>query len=370
MKRFLVCFLLIYGFLCATLLTGEKGIGFDDDDGQKFIFKSPQTHNKEKQRIEAFKENLNLYKSLKKTLEDLENKLGKEKAFENPEYIFYSNKIKKIEQDLNDNLQTKLGRAVMKGFNKNLDENINSVWEGIGLGVAATAAKGFGGVLEQKIKDATENTGGRAWDNAWESISDFCGNIKNNLFYDGHKPFFLPELGRWKKFIMISIGNVLDAAKEGGSSHSRNRDMTYRESENGDPIETEEIQKDSEKSSWTLLATGYANQLDYIIKLVEDRRAHYDAESEESFYAGQIKQRLIEFRDALLRSDSITAFYTFYQSNPALLKAQGANIENLFTQLMIKVGGSTNDSRGGRSEKSSSMFGDDDDLVFGHASQY
>ena len=356
MKRLLVYFLLVCGFSCSALLEGKKN-GVSSDPYRYY-----EVRNTDLDRIKAFEKKLEVCNSLKEKKKNF--------AENSPEYKFYTNMIYTLELQLNDDLQAKVGRAVMKGFNKDLDENINSVWEGIGLGVAATAAKGFGGVLEQKIKEATENTGGGAWDKAWESISNFCGNIKNDLFYDGHKPFFLPELTRWKKFIMTSISNVIDAAKEGGSSHSRNRDMTYRESENGDPIEMQEPQKESEKSSWYLLASGYADQLDYIIKLVDDRKAHYNTESEEAFYAGQIKQRLIEFRDALLRSDSITTFYTFYQSNPALLKAQGANIENLFTQLMVKVGGSAGDSRGGRSEKNSSMFNDDDDLVFGHASQY
>jgi hypothetical protein len=358
MKRLLLFLLFVCGFSCSTFLEAKREIG--GYDGEPYFVR---TRNKALERIETVEAQLRVRDKLVEKLKHLNHN--------DPDHKLYTNMIDTLQLQLNDDLQAKFGRAVMKGFNKDLDENISGIGEGIGLGIAATAAKGFGKVLEDKIIEATKNAGGGAWDNALESISSFCGNIKNDLFYDGHKPFFLPELNRWKKFIMTSISNVIDAAKEGGSSHSRNRDMTYRESENGEPTGTEEPTQASEKSSWYLLASGYASQLDFIVKLVDDRKSHYGLESEEAFYASQIKQRLIEFRDALLRSDSITSFYTYFQSNVALLKAQGSNIENLFTQLMVKVSGSSGgDARGGRSEKSSSMFSDDDDNNYGHLNQF
>jgi len=238
-----------------------------------------------------------------------------------------------------DTLEARMGRIFMQGLSggKMLgDENVDGVLEGIKLGILSNSANACGEVLHDKIKGTINHVGGGFWDYCLGWVIDLWSDIGSVLFHGGHDPFERGDLQHWGMLVQGCFKNVEKVTKNGLKDSSRGRDMTFRPT--GDITEDEEVEESkSSITAWKLLIRGYADQLDHVVTNIDTRIKYYEENSEEVFYATQIKTRLLEFRDMLLASKSIKDFDDFIESNKSFIPALRDNVLSLFDHLARKV---------------------------------
>jgi hypothetical protein len=250
-----------------------------------------------------------------------------------------------------EDLATITARALAGDDWKMLDNvDVKNPVQGIEMGLAVRASRVVGDAISKELTRSVQAGVGGAW--GW--ASDRVKDAYRLIFHGSNKPFTRKELiFGWKVLVGGTMTDIFNLLRDGLRETSRSQiDMTQRAPEllsafpadvlsnnqvnnqtNSQTNQVKPIAQLAQDNFWTTFIGGYVEQFDYLAKLLDERKEYYDEDSIEVFYASQIRRRLIEFKDLLLRSKSLKELDALLGSNKTLVTALRFNVEKLFDRL-------------------------------------
>lgn len=218
--------------------------------------------------------------------------------------------------------------------------------DGIGKGLAVRTARVFGNAVGEKLQDTMKAGIGGIWD--W--IIDRTKDGYRFIFHDANKPFTRQEIENgWRPLIISTLNDLSAMLRDGLRDISRSQtDMSLRQPAEPDSkdlkdakdpaiIKVDSLIQQPMDSFWTVFINGYVEQFDYLAKLMEERKDYYDEDDIIVFYADQIKRRLLELKDLLLKAKSLKDLDAMLGSNKSLIVAERNNIDSLLVRLAACV---------------------------------
>ncbi len=222
--------------------------------------------------------------------------------------------------------------------------------QGLVDGLTARGSQALGDVLGNRMKQTAEDVVGGAWDHVWGMIVDVWNIICSDLFHDGKEAFKQEFLDGLQKVIRQSFDDIERMMKDGLKDSLRGRDMTLRKFDFGSGQKDDDVIDDEKKeesnssdenkiayNAWEDLFVGYAAQFDRFIQEIERRSDYYDDDAMIVFYSQQIKKRLLDFSNVLLRVKSLHDLSVAFDSNKAIIPAIKKNIDNMFKRLQDEI---------------------------------
>jgi len=241
--------------------------------------------------------------------------------------------------------------------------------DGIGNGLAVRTAREFGNAVGEKLKDSLKVGIGGVWD--W--IIDRTKYSYRFIFHASNKPFTKKEIiDGWLPLIRVTLEDLHAMLRDGLRDVSRSQtDMALRLTEldpkDGAKPDVEATQPAD--NFWVIFINGYIEQFDYLAQLMEERKNYYKEDDIIVFYADQIKRRLLELKDLLLKAKSLKDLDAILGSNKNLIIAEKRNIESLLTRLAdcVDISGTPSKSLTAASSAYSGYYGKGDSLGLGGA---
>ncbi len=356
MKKMYACLWMITFFLSLSFPAGLANGDDDGDEGlnkmQKLMSafgKGAQGAGKRMQDAYSLMTMLRALKILEANIE-LERDSTKKQAMTDIKNNIYGG-LKSISQG---NFPAKIGRVIANAIaGKNLDESVDGVGEGIVLGIVSRSFTPIRKELDRAIGNTVESVSSK--------IGDVCTAVYEDFFHDGQQPFNAKYIKGWKELIDGTFGDLDRALRDGIKDSMRGRDMTLREQDEPEVASAQQQQL----TAWIVLVGGYVRQFEYVANQIDKRLAYYHEEEDETifYFAGELKQRLLEVAHILKQSKSLRDFDSFLESNKALIPAFKKNIANLFARLneLVEPKTSTSYSTGGSLGKDSMSHKDSKD---------
>jgi hypothetical protein len=226
--------------------------------------------------------------------------------------------------------ESSTGRAIAIGLGGAdiKDEHITNKMEGLGLGLSMLAAKAFSDAMREPVTNALSRAFTGPLDFIIDAVAGLFNFMNEELFHDGKSPFKVKQLQGWQKLVWVCLDDIKQLLDKNSMASMRGLDKTLREASSE--------QDDGTSIVWKGLILGYARQLDYFVTQI-DKHAGYYHEGDTVFYAQEIKRRLQEIREILVRCASPKDLDISLDSNKMLIVAWQKNIDNLFVRLIESI---------------------------------
>ncbi|MFA6527539.1 MAG: hypothetical protein WCT20_03900 [Candidatus Babeliales bacterium] len=209
-----------------------------------------------------------------------------------------------------------------------------------------SALDGTGKMVEDHVYKNLDKTLGRGFDLFIDRIISVFNKAWTVVYCNNQRPFTPTVIKGWQGLVDGAFDDIKRMLTDELRDHSRAADPTMRQGDDQTPPEN----APKKINVWKDLISSYAQQFDYLASQMDKHKKYYDKSDDALiiFYADQIKQQLLKWRNLLLAANSLRELDTLVDSNKTMIEAMRNGLQNLFTLLMNQVAEEKGD--GGRSQ--------------------